>query len=173
MDHKHSLSSEVSHVLSEIFTIILEDVYYYFPCFINGTLEVLTGWLAQLTNYIIYDCAKIVNISSSQLVMIFFPQETCGSVWRCFWLSHGRWGKDATGEQRPRMLLNILWGVHGNLVIKGLELSLLWLQSLLWHGFEPWPRSFHMPCITKNKNSCNAQGRPHIKDLSGPKMSKV
>ena len=31
------------------------------------------------------------------------------------------------------------------LVIRDLALSLLWLGSLLWRGFQPWPRSFPMP----------------------------
>ena len=29
--------------------------------------------------------------------------------------------------------------------VKDLVLSLQWLRSLLWHGFNPWPRSFCMP----------------------------
>ena len=29
--------------------------------------------------------------------------------------------------------------------IKDLELSLLWLGSLLWHWFNPWPWNFCMP----------------------------
>ena len=28
--------------------------------------------------------------------------------------------------------------------VKDLELSLLWLWSLLWWGFDPWLRNFHM-----------------------------
>ena len=27
---------------------------------------------------------------------------------------------------------------------KDLTLSLQWLWSLLWRGFSPWPRNFHM-----------------------------
>ena len=30
-------------------------------------------------------------------------------------------------------------------VVKDLVLSLLWLGSMLWHGFDPWPGNFHMP----------------------------
>ena len=30
----------------------------------------------------------------------------------------------------------------GGLVVKDLVLSLLWLKSLLWHEFDPWPRNF-------------------------------
>ena len=29
--------------------------------------------------------------------------------------------------------------------VKDLVLPLLWLWSLLWHDFNPWPRNFHMP----------------------------
>ena len=32
----------------------------------------------------------------------------------------------------------------GGLAFKDLALSLLWLGSLLWHSFDPWPRNFHM-----------------------------
>ena len=28
--------------------------------------------------------------------------------------------------------------------VKDLVLSLWWLQSLLWHGFDPWPGNFHI-----------------------------
>ena len=31
--------------------------------------------------------------------------------------------------------------------VKNLALSLLWLGSLLWHRFNPWPRHFHMPWV--------------------------
>ena len=37
--------------------------------------------------------------------------------------------------------------VPGGLVVKDLALSLLWLQSLLWLGLNPWPRNFHMPRV--------------------------
>ena len=30
-------------------------------------------------------------------------------------------------------------------------LSLLWLESLLWHGFDPWPRNFCMPWVQYKK----------------------
>ena len=26
-------------------------------------------------------------------------------------------------------------------------MSLLWLWSLLWHGFNPWPENFHVPWV--------------------------
>ena len=32
------------------------------------------------------------------------------------------------------------WEFPGGLVVKDLVLSLLWLRSLLWRGFNPWPR---------------------------------
>ena len=33
-----------------------------------------------------------------------------------------------------------------------------WLESLLWHGFDPWPENFHMPRVwpkqtNKQKNT--------------------
>ena len=33
----------------------------------------------------------------------------------------------------------------GGLVVKDLALSLLWLGSLLWLVFQPWPKNFCMP----------------------------
>ena len=36
--------------------------------------------------------------------------------------------------------------------VKDLALSLLWLGSLLWCQFKPWPRNFHMPQV-QPKNS--------------------
>ena len=44
--------------------------------------------------------------------------------------------------------------------LKALALSLLWLGLLLWHGFDLWPRSFHMlqgqqKNKTKTKNNNN------------------
>ena len=35
--------------------------------------------------------------------------------------------------------------------VKDLALSLLWLQSLLWHRFDPWPGNFHMPLAWPGK----------------------
>ena len=32
----------------------------------------------------------------------------------------------------------------GDSAFKDLELTLLWLGSLLWHEFDPWPRNFCM-----------------------------
>ena len=31
--------------------------------------------------------------------------------------------------------------------VKDLVVSLQWLGSLLWHGFDPWPRNFCMPRV--------------------------
>ena len=39
---------------------------------------------------------------------------------------------------RVRSSLMVQW-------VKDLELSLQQLWSLLWGGFNPWPRNFHMP----------------------------
>ena len=36
-------------------------------------------------------------------------------------------------------------------MIKDLELSLLWLGSLLWHRFDPWPREVLHTADTKKK----------------------
>ena len=35
--------------------------------------------------------------------------------------------------------------------VKDLVLSLLWLWSLLWHGFNPWPGNFHMLQVQPRK----------------------
>ena len=35
--------------------------------------------------------------------------------------------------------------------VKDLALSLLWLWSLLWHEFDPWPRNFHIPWVQPKK----------------------
>ena len=36
--------------------------------------------------------------------------------------------------------------------VKDLVLSLQWHRSLLWHGFNPWPRNFHMAQVGPKKN---------------------
>ena len=42
--------------------------------------------------------------------------------------------------------------------VKDLALSLQWLESLVWHGFDPWPRNFHMPrAQTKKKKERKAE----------------
>ena len=35
--------------------------------------------------------------------------------------------------------------------IKDPALSLLWLGLLVWRGFDPWPRNFHMPWAEAKK----------------------
>ena len=35
--------------------------------------------------------------------------------------------------------------------IKYLGLPLQWPRSLVWHGFDPWPRNFHMLQTWPNK----------------------
>ena len=37
--------------------------------------------------------------------------------------------------------------------VNDLTLSLLCLGSLLWHGFDPWPRNFLMPWAKKKKKA--------------------
>ena len=44
--------------------------------------------------------------------------------------------------------------------VKNLVLSLQQLGSLLWHGFHPWPRNFHIP-----------QAQPKKKRAKDVKMS--
>ena len=45
--------------------------------------------------------------------------------------------------------------------VKGSVLSLQWLGSLLWQGFNPWPKNFHMlwagPKKPKTKQIVSAQ----------------
>ena len=43
------------------------------------------------------------------------------------------------------------FGEGGAWWIKDLELSLLWLGSLLWDEFISWPGSFHMPQVHPKK----------------------
>ena len=35
--------------------------------------------------------------------------------------------------------------------VKDLALSLLWLRSLLWYRFNPWPSNFRMPWVWQKK----------------------
>ena len=35
--------------------------------------------------------------------------------------------------------------------LKDLALSLQWLGLLVWLGFDPWPKNFHMPQLWPNK----------------------
>ena len=38
-----------------------------------------------------------------------------------------------------------LWSSLVAQCVKDLALSLVWLKSLLWYGFYPWLRNFHIP----------------------------
>ena len=40
---------------------------------------------------------------------------------------------------------NGLWEFPGGLAVKDLVVLLLWLGSLLWYGFNSWPRNLWMP----------------------------
>ena len=42
-------------------------------------------------------------------------------------------------------------GLHHSYSNTGSLLSLLWLGSLLWHGFDPWPGIFHMLWLQPKK----------------------
>ena len=47
--------------------------------------------------------------------------------------------------------------------VKDLTLSLLRLELLLWQGFRPWPRNFHMLWVQpKNNNNNNNHQSLHI-----------
>ena len=39
--------------------------------------------------------------------------------------------------------------------MKDLALLLMWLQLLLWHGFDPWPWNFHVPLHDQKKTDKN------------------
>ena len=41
---------------------------------------------------------------------------------------------------------------------KGLVLSLQWLGSLLWLGFDPWPQNFHMPQAESKRKEKDKDG---------------
>ena len=45
--------------------------------------------------------------------------------------------------------------------VKDLVLSLQWLGLLLWRGFDPWTRNFHMlRAWAKSPNTCPVNGSP-------------
>ena len=50
--------------------------------------------------------------------------------------------------------------------LKELVLSLLWLRSLLQHGFDPWPRNFCMPWAQPNKQT----NKPNAATLSSSSL---
>ena len=45
--------------------------------------------------------------------------------------------------------------------VKNLVLSLQWLSSLLWYGFDPWPRNLppHAAGVANNNYYCNKDSR--------------
>ena len=44
--------------------------------------------------------------------------------------------------------------------VKNLALSLQWLGLLLWCGFDPWPKNFHMPqAQPKKRERASARAR--------------
>ena len=63
--------------------------------------------------------------------------------------------------------------------VKDPLLSLGWFRSLLWYGFNPWPRNFHMPwtwtkkrererekqCIFAEKNTVYYKEKPQLPSL--------
>ena len=54
-------------------------------------------------------------------------------------------------RQKQSTLLNKRWEFSCIMVLKAPGLSLQWLGSLLWCGFEPWPGIFHMPAVGSAK----------------------
>ena len=46
--------------------------------------------------------------------------------------------------------------------VKEPALLLLWLGSLLWHEFDPWPRNFCMPQVQPKKKRKKLPGRIEI-----------
>ena len=66
-----------------------------------------------------------------------------------------QWNAKSNGEQRKpvnsksqcKETLTVKSNPGSSFVpqwVKGLALSLQWLGLLLWHGFHPWPRNFHI-----------------------------
>ena len=73
---------------------------------------------------------------------------------------------EAGGEETSLYLPNIKWHeknqkenkklicTRSSLVTQWMKdpvLSMLWLQSLLWRRFDPWPRNFHMMQVRPKK----------------------
>ena len=44
--------------------------------------------------------------------------------------------------------------------VKDPALSLLWIRSLLWHGFNLWPRKFYMPQVQPKKKKKKKKENP-------------
>ena len=62
--------------------------------------------------------------------------------------------------------------------VKDLALSLQWLESLLWHRFNPWPENFHMPWALPKKPQTNRYHQIVLNDLPAtssclPDASKI
>ena len=53
---------------------------------------------------------------------------------------------------------NKVVGFPGGLMVKDSVLSLLWLRSLLWLGFFPWPGNVCMPWVWPKKLSSGLHG---------------
>ena len=53
-------------------------------------------------------------------------------------------------------------GFPGGLAVKDPVLSLLWLRSLLWLGFDPWPRNFHIPQDQAEKKQQKNEREMHL-----------
>ena len=52
----------------------------------------------------------------------------------------------------PSMVFrSLFWSSPVAARVMDLTLSLQQLGSLLWHGFNPWPRNFHMPWVWQKK----------------------
>ena len=45
----------------------------------------------------------------------------------------------------------VLWQLPGGIVNEDLVLSMLWLGSLLWHGFDPWAGNFKIKKTKQKK----------------------
>ena len=46
--------------------------------------------------------------------------------------------------------------------VKDPGLSLLWLRSLLWHGFDPWPGTSHATCAAKKERKRKKENKIEI-----------
>ena len=49
---------------------------------------------------------------------------------------------------------DVLSEFPGGLAVKSLVLLLLWLRSLLWLGFDPWPGNFCGPRAQPGRKRC-------------------
>ena len=51
--------------------------------------------------------------------------------------------------------------------VKDPALSLLWIRSLLWHGFNLWPRKFYMPQVQPKKKKKKKKAKTKPKNPKG------